>query len=193
MIIEFENQIKKFDNIWFISDQHHGHNFIRTTCNRPFNTVEEMDQTIIDNTNKLVHRDNLLICLGDFSYWKDKATKTFYHYFNQYNCLNWIYIFGNHCKKIKNAVKTHKDILWSGDLLDITIQHGEVTKDIVLSHYPLLSWNKSFHGSYCLHGHTHQNKYEIKNLLNVCVEQTNYGPISFQEVVDRVNQNNQLL
>lgn len=187
MIIEYEGQVKKFDNIFFMSDTHYGHKFIISACNRPYATVEEMDAGIIGNVNKIVGRDDLIIFLGDFCQWKEKATQSFYHYFKQHNCINWMWVYGNHDKKIKNAVRSHKDILWSGDLLDITIQDGELTRDIVLSHYPLLSWNKQYHGSIMCAGHTHQNTYKIKNLLNVCVEQTNYSPISFKDVVDRAN------
>jgi calcineurin-like phosphoesterase family protein len=167
MIIEFENQIKKFNNIWFASDFHFGHKFIIQACNRPFSTIEEMDSILIENANKVVNRDDLMIFLGDFCQWKDKATQSFYHYFSQFNCLNWAWVYGNHDKKIKNALKSHKNIIYQGDLLDINIDGT----DVMLSHYPMKSWDKSFHGSLHGFGHVHhQDGYEQKNSVNpVCL------------------------
>ena len=38
-------------NIWFTADFHFGHSNIIRYCNRPFQSVEEMDQTILDRLN----------------------------------------------------------------------------------------------------------------------------------------------
>lgn len=41
-------------NIWFTADFHLGHKNIVRHCNRPFDTVEEMNRTIIERLNSLV-------------------------------------------------------------------------------------------------------------------------------------------
>jgi calcineurin-like phosphoesterase family protein len=38
-------------NIWFTADFHFGHGNIIRYCNRPFQSVEEMDRTILDRLN----------------------------------------------------------------------------------------------------------------------------------------------
>lgn len=67
---------------------------------------------------------------------------------------------------------------------------------IVLSHYPIIEWNKSYHGSYHFHGHTHRNnpldvlnqknpqfeRYR-NNWRNVSVEHINYTPIHIDQLL----------
>lgn len=189
MIIEYEGQVKKFNNIWFIGCTHFGHEKIISLCNRPFQSIDDMDKTIIDNINKVVHRDDLLILLGDFCKWWDKPTTHFYHYFNRLDVLNVMFLFGNHDKKIKNAVKTHKDIIWSGDILDAVIDDVP----LVGCHFPLSSWNKSFHGSKHVFAHVHnETSHTKKNSICVCVEQTDYKPLSFKDVQERISVKNEI-
>lgn len=52
----------------YIADTHLGHDNIRRMSNRPFDTVEEMDKTIINNWNSRVTDHDDIYILGDFSY-----------------------------------------------------------------------------------------------------------------------------
>ena len=53
-------------NIWITADFHFGHSNIIRYCNRPFRSVEEMDQTILDRLNASVKANDILYFLGDF-------------------------------------------------------------------------------------------------------------------------------
>ena len=54
--------------IFFTSDLHFGHkNLLKFTKPRPFTTIEEHDQTIIDNWNSVVNQDDTVYVLGDIA------------------------------------------------------------------------------------------------------------------------------
>ncbi len=52
---------------FYISDLHLGHYNVIKMCNRPFSSVEEMDETLINNWNAAVHDEDDVYILGDFS------------------------------------------------------------------------------------------------------------------------------
>lgn len=62
-------------NVWFTSDLHFGHKNILKYCNRPWNTVEEMDQGLLDNWNSVVQEDDIVFDLGDFAFASSKRWK----------------------------------------------------------------------------------------------------------------------
>lgn len=50
---------------FFTSDPHFGHVRIIDLCDRPFKTLDQMNETIIDNINDTVGSENRLVILGD--------------------------------------------------------------------------------------------------------------------------------
>lgn len=52
--------------IWFTSDTHFSSGRTLELSKRPFKTVEEMDNTIIENWNSIVGKDDVVFHLGDF-------------------------------------------------------------------------------------------------------------------------------
>ena len=54
--------------IYFSSDYHIGDGKIIDYCKRPFKDVEEMNNTIIENHNRIVNDDDVIVFLGDFCF-----------------------------------------------------------------------------------------------------------------------------
>lgn len=156
------------NNIWFTSDSHYNHtNLVRGTTNwrdkegniplnsvRDFDTVEEMNDLMVKNINDHVNSDDWLFHLGDWSVWwgdKDYAKVLF----DQINCENIVLILGNHDTKIRKS-EYHKELFHSvHDYLELRVTNGDDKDTFILSHYPILSWNGFYRGSYMLHGHQH--------------------------------------
>lgn len=134
----------------FIADIHFGGKYVMVFDNRPFSTVEENDQTIIDNWNKTVNIDDTTYILGDVSDYN--VTKTIER-LKQLNG-NKVLIIGNHCRKfLKN--KFFRDcFIEIVDYKELDIEDG---KKLVLSHYPIPCFNGQFRGSYHFFGHVHNS------------------------------------
>jgi calcineurin-like phosphoesterase family protein len=137
-------------NIWFTSDPHFGHGNIIKYCNRPYLTVPEMNEALLENYNKTVKSGDICFIVGDIAFGHDKG---------QIEALikrmngRKIIILGNHdhdsyFKDVQAEV--HYRILE----LKSNSEFG-LGKMVTLSHFPGLSWNGSFHGSYGIHGHEH--------------------------------------
>jgi len=53
---------------YFTADEHYGHTNIIKYCKRPFNSIEEMDATLIENFNSKVTKADHTIHVGDFTF-----------------------------------------------------------------------------------------------------------------------------
>jgi calcineurin-like phosphoesterase family protein len=171
---------------WFIGCTHFGHRNIIKYCNRPFSTVKEMDDCIFQNINDRVGPADNLFILGDFamgprSYIEECVQRL--------PTKNLFLIKGNH-DKLSNLAYTLIGFRWVKDLYEVDDTYiCEKTyqpqpKKLVLCHYPMESWNKSFHGSWHLHAHTHTSMPDNPNRLrmNVGVDTNDFAPVETQEV-----------
>jgi calcineurin-like phosphoesterase family protein len=165
--------------IYFTSDLHFYHANVIKYSNRPFKDVTEMNQALITNINAAVDVNDEMYILGDFGFCKvDQALAIL----NQINCKNLYYIMGNH-DKIMRDQKVRSKFKSMDSYKEITID-GQL---ITMLHYPQLEWNRGHRGSWCLHGHTHNNlklpdMLKNKRILDVGVDCHNYFPISFDYI-----------
>ena len=84
---------KDIPTIFFTSDLHFGHEGIIRMCNRPFQTLEEMDETLIKNWNSLAKPKDKVYVLGDFfMYYKKPKLREILNRLNGTKIL----IKGNH-------------------------------------------------------------------------------------------------
>lgn len=163
--------------IWFTSDLHLGHRAAISMCDRPFETIEEMNEILTQNFNSCVKKNDTVYIVGDI------AHRTPVNVVNQW-------IAGLNGKKVLckgNHDKKYNAELFAGiyDFLEIST-HGI---NVSLMHYPMMSWPKFHHGSLHLHGHIHskgdynlQQKKEGILRYDVGVGANNYYPVSIEQV-----------
>jgi calcineurin-like phosphoesterase family protein len=171
--------------IYFTSDIHFGHESILRLCRRPFSTTEEMNETIIRNINRKVHKNDELYILGDFSF---RSALRPEYYLEQIRCKNIRLILGNH--------DVEKECEKSGGFKWIKSYHemNHNKTKLVLFHYPIFEWNGYHNNAIHLHGHTHnaeKERYHLipqmgKRCINVGVDMNEFAPISMDEIFARV-------
>lgn len=161
--------------IWFTADTHFGHENIINICNRPFQDAWQMDCELIRRWNILVDKNDTVYHLGDFV-WKNSRVEEILGQLNG----NIRFLQGNHDHK-----KFHKKVTHEGDYKTLKIED----QFIVLCHYPILSWDRMFHGSWHLFGHVHGSKNPGGKSLDVGVDNWAYAPISFNEIKQKLKEN----
>ena len=177
-------------NIHFIGCTHWGHSNVLKFDKRPFTSIEEHDNALIENWNKKVKKGDIVFHLGDITF---KSPNYINPILEQLN--GEIYLVGGNHDKLKEVKKMPKIKKVFG-LLDLYVKDDKADdklgnqQHIVLSHYPILSWNRSHYRSWMLHSHTHQNLakdpfydwYYKRKVIDVGVNGINYEPISYSEV-----------
>lgn len=159
---------------WFTSDSHLDHANIIKYSKRPFASVDEMNEKLIENINSRVKPDDRLFHLGDFA----KSRVAYFR--NAINCKNIMLILGNH-DRIDYRTPLFSKVY---DMYTFKTEIDGKPKSIVLCHYALKVWNKSHFGSWHLYGHSHGGlpDDESAQAFDVGVDCHNYCPISIDEV-----------
>lgn len=138
--------------MWFTADLHLGDTNILHDMERPFATVEEMNRTVIDNINECVGVEDTLYLLGDFTYRVPREQAVDLR--ERIACKHIVLIRGNHDAdwgEGDESIEAFDDVR---DYLEIAPGYARGHK-LVLSHYPMLSWNGKARGAIMLHGHIH--------------------------------------
>lgn len=162
--------------VWFTSDLHLCHKNIIDYCNRPFSSVEEMNEILVQNWNKVIAPNDQVFHLGDFCLGSKEQFETFSKALNGHKT----FIAGNHDRLSKSFVLDNGWEVFSKK----PILKRFRCKNFILMHHPReVEFNQI-----CLYGHTHDKTAELQcRSLCVCVEQTNYFPISLDKVLERVD------
>jgi calcineurin-like phosphoesterase family protein len=178
-------------NIYFASDYHIGHHNVIKFDGRPFENVKEMHETLIKNWNSVVQDEDIVFYLGDFAFNEGEAK-----WFREQLKGKIYFIMGNH-DRIRNISKLGFEKVFGDDTslggATIFVKDEDANRgyqDIILCHYPILSWNKSHHGSWHIHGHCHQSIarntemswYYKRKVIDVGTNGLGYTPISYSEL-----------
>jgi len=153
-------------NTFLFSDPHFDHANIIRYAHRPFKNVEEMNNTILRNYNKIVKDNSLVYFLGDMAFGRNSRPADFW--FNQLKG-HIIYFRGNHDKRGYKETVIHVGNLY-----------------FKLSHFP---HNRGDWVGWMIHGHVHEKwsfiNYDYK-AINVSVDVTGFKPVRLSDIIKAV-------
>lgn len=163
--------------LWITSDTHFNHDKPFVVQKRGYTSVQEHDDAIIANWNRIVGINDIVIHLGDFVM-NDKSGDYTRELFNTLNGDMFL-LWGNHnsgVKKVYNETLIESMGVFSGELQDSNGDYPEIYPIVyknkvtfcgdyihgsingvryVGSHFAYRVWDEMHHGSICLSGHSH--------------------------------------
>jgi len=164
--------------VFLISDYHFGHANILTfrrsdgSLLRPgFDNVEQMNEFMVEETNKVVRPQDHLYIGGDVAM-RDKDIE----WVGKLNGKKRL-VLGNHDFSKMKLYAPYFEKIFGTRRLD----------NFILSHYPIHP-DSIGKARGCIYGHVHDPANNIKDprYFSICVENLNYTPISIEEVASRI-------
>lgn len=181
------------DGIFFTSDTHFHHSAIIQMCERPFSSVEEMDETLVKNWNSVVGPKDTIFHLGDFAMGGSQVWNDILSQLNGHKIL----ILGNHeLKNFREGYRKYFDEVVSQTYLLIE------DRNVYLNHYPFLCYGGVYREDekkvWQLYGHVHSRKndsgkdawrltYLFPTQYDVGVDNNNFTPISWRDVKEKID------
>jgi len=161
--------IDEMKTIHFISDLHFGHNKIIEICGRP-TTIENHNKWLIEEVwNKYIGKKDTVYILGDLSFEnKEKSDKIL----DKLHGKKKFMILGNHDKSVETSTRFTQIT----QIKDFNFSLKDFNIHVNLCHYPILEWNRQFHGSWHLYGHSHCRPLNYLNELafDVSIDRKNW-------------------
>lgn len=156
---------------WVAADHHFGHanilNFKRDdgTPLRPFETLEEHDETIISNHNAVVGHGDRVYLLGDVC-----IRRPYRHLLGRLNG-RLVLVKGNH-----DIFKIQDYLPYFDDIRSYVVQKDKDGNKVILSHIPIHPESLGRFGTN-IHGHLHYQSVGDERYVCVSLEHIDYSPI----------------
>lgn len=167
-----------------ISDLHLDHENIIKYCDRPFDSVDDMNEALVENWNRVVESEDTVLYLGDFGWWDVENVREWYSKLNG----EMVLVRGNH------------DEFDSGDVPfpvveSCTISHDE--KEFYCEHHPIEVPDEA--NWWHIHGHHHNNfpdEYPLfdpeTRRLNISCELLEYTPTPLSTLCSIVDEGSEV-
>lgn len=162
---------------WYISDPHFGHDRIIELCNRPFDTIRQMDDTIIENIAAVVQPGDDLWIVGDFGFGRTAGQDGYLEGLFERLPGRKHLVVGNHDGERVLALPWQS----CNDMVEIS----DRTQKLVLCHYPMITWKHARRGALHLFGHVHKRWQGSRNSINVGVDVWDFHPVRLADIEAR--------
>lgn len=161
---------------WVVSDTHFCHGRILELCDRPFQSIAEHDQALIDRWNSLVDPDDWVLHLGDFALGTFQAGQAVKQALAGRICL----VLGNHDR-------TARKMLDMG--FDRVVRYGRFEPyagyTVLCTHKPtdVPKLRARQTDRQVLHGHTHRPSTRLGYVDCGVDNLPNYAPVRLEQVI----------
>lgn len=184
-------------NVWFTADTHFNHRAMIENQWRPqYDTVQEMNDDLIERWNSVVRTGDTVWHLGDFAMGPMSQALETVPFLNGTKHL----ITGNHDRVWPGNRDSHKHQKVWIDAGFASVQAFARRRldgrQVMLSHFPYQGDHVSEdrfdeyrlrdNGLWLLHGHVHAEWRIRDRVLNVGVDVQDFTPISIEEVADQI-------
>lgn len=169
--------------VYFTSDLHINHQniLVYEPQSRPFKTVEEMNQVIIDNINNTVSEDDILWILGDLLMGPKEKAKG---WLEQIKCRHVRVVLGNHDEN-KWKQDYYRSLGW------IVMQYAVVEYEdfrFFCRHYPIEETGQQLYTKkdIYLYGHVHgkgPRGLQENNACHIGLDTNDLKPVSAAQIV----------
>ena len=161
---------------WFTADTHFGHGGALGLFRRPFASVAEMDETMIERWNGRVAPLDDVWHLGDFAVLSKKSERE-----------------GRAAVLLDRLHGTKRLLVGNNDPAGVRQLPGwaevsdyaeTVVEDtpLVLCHYAFRSWKNQHRGWWNLHGHSHGALKPLARQRDVGVDVRGFAPVTIREI-----------
>jgi calcineurin-like phosphoesterase family protein len=175
------------NNIFFTADTHFSHAAIIRHCDRPWKDVIEHDDALVARWNAVVGKRDIVYVLGDFAMIPKHPTIPRMKLYRKlrFRLNGKIHlVFGNHDSMSHDVYDCFTKVYDFG--AEVKIDGEKIT----LCHYPMRSWNRSFHGSMHMFGHVHGRLEHIDTGVScdvgVDVPDWNYTPVNWEILKEKL-------
>lgn len=172
--------------IFYTADPHFYHKNIIRYCDRPFQNIKEMHNTLIKNWNKVVGPDDYVYVVGDFAMVNKNETGRIRKILHELNGSKEL-ILGNHdlCKPFDYVEAGFNAVHTAMQIEDFT-EHQPYK--VLMHHDPCIACGTP-PGTVFIHGHIH-NLFKCvpdKMAVCVCVENWDYTPVTLSQIMEEMN------
>jgi len=182
--------------VFLTSDWHLGHKNIIPYCGRPFDSVERMNWTIVENHNEVVRPQDVVYVLGDVALGKIEESLSWVERMNG----TLILLFGNHDRGFSGHKKVRPRDLTLYTDVGFTIVDEQLPLVIDDRHFGLMChfpYQGDSHdkdrfdaqrpvdrGGWLFHGHVHNKWWVRGRQINVGVDVNDFKPVHVSKIVE---------
>jgi calcineurin-like phosphoesterase family protein len=166
--------------MWVTADPHFFHEKIMGYMDRPFDSVEEMNEAIIEKWNNRIGENQAVYLLGDVGFHvKDDIAPL-------------ATLLARLKGRIHLIIGNHDDSMlkWKLDRWE-SVDHMKYVKfnkqKYFMTHYAMRTWRGSHRGTFQLYGHSHcQMPDSGMRQMDVGVDGNDFSPWHFDEIYDKL-------